>query len=241
MKAVWTLDTRQAARKGKHHMSPLKQVLEHSQRYGVEALSTAELFTLILCGNGTTSARQREKALQLIQRLLADRGNTAAILSTDIHELFASEFDEKLAHRLAALVELNRRLTRPADNLYTILCPSDAARLLMPEMSHLKAEQMRVLVLDTKNHVVANHRLYQGTVDASLVRVAEVYRPAVVRNCPSIIVCHNHPSGDPTPSKVDIVLTEQLVQAGKLFDIELVDHLIIGQHKYVSLKERLCW
>ena len=222
-------------------MSPLKHMFEQSQKYGVQALSIAELFTLVLCGNGTASAKQREKALQLIQHLIADRGNTAAILGTDIHELFASEFDEKLAHRLAALVELNHRLSRPADGLYQILCPSDAARLLMPEMSHLKTEQMRVLVLDKKNHVVLNQFLYQGTVDASLVRVAEVYRPAIVRNCPSIILCHNHPSGDPAPSPADIATTEQLVQAGKLFDIELIDHLVIGQYKYVSLKETLRW
>ncbi len=222
-------------------MSSLKRVLEQSQQYGVEALSIAELFTLILCGNSAANAKQREKALQLIQRLLAERNTTTAILSTDVYELFAAEFDDKLAYRLVALLELYRRLVRPAEPRYRIECPADAARLMMPEMSHLKIEQMRVLVLDTKNQVVLNRVLSQGTANATLLRVAEVHRPAVVRNCPAIILCHNHPSGDPTPSSEDFQVTEQVIQAGKLFDIELVDHLIIGHDKYVSLKERLRW
>lgn len=119
---------------------------------GVEALSTAELFTLILRGNGAANARQREKALQLIQRLLAERNTTAAILGTDVYELFAAEFDDKLAYRLVALLELYRRLARPAEPRYRIVSPRDAARLVMPEMSYLKVEQMRVLALDMKNH-----------------------------------------------------------------------------------------
>ncbi|HEU5378677.1 MAG TPA: DNA repair protein RadC [Ktedonobacteraceae bacterium] len=222
-------------------MSSFKHVLEHSQQYGVEALSTAELFTLVLCGNSAANAKQREKALQAIQRLLAERNSTAAIVSTDVYELFAAEFDDKLAYRLVALLELNRRLTRPAEQRYQIRCPGDAARLVMPEMSHLKTEQMRILALDTKNQVVLNRVLYQGTANSAVFRVAEVYRPAVVRNCPAIIICHNHPSGDPTPSTEDIVGTEQIVQAGKLFEIELVDHLIIGNGTYTSLKEKLRW
>ena len=222
-------------------MSSFKHVLEHSQQYGVEALSTAELFTLILCGNGAANAIQREKALQAIQRLLAERSSTAAIVSTDVYELFAAEFDDKLAYRLVALLELHRRLARPAEQRYQIRCPGDAARLVMPQMSHLKTEQMRVLVLNTKNQVVLDRVLYQGTANSAVVRVAEVYRPAVVRNCPAIILCHNHPSGDPTPSEEDIATTEQVVLAGKLFDIELVDHLIIGNSTYTSLKEKSRW
>ena len=222
-------------------MSHFKSVLEHSQQYSVEALSIAELFTLVLCGNGTANLKQREKALQAIQNLLAERSNTAAILSTDVYELFAAEFDDKLAYRLVALLELNRRLARPAEQRYQIRCPGDAARLVMPEMSHLKTEQMRILALDTKNQVVLNRVLYQGTANTAVLRIAEVYRPAVVRNCPAIILCHNHPSGDPTPSGADIATTEQVVQAGRLFDIELVDHLVIGNNKYTSLKEKLRW
>ena len=107
------------------------------------------------------------------------------------------------------------------------------------EMAFLDHEQMRILVLDTKNRVVENISRYQGTVNSSVLRAAEVYRPAVIRNCPAIIICHNHPSGDPTPSPEDISVTQQLVAAGQHLDIELVDHLVIGNQRFVSLKERL--
>lgn len=102
-------------------------------------------------------------------------------------------------------------------------------------------EEMRILILDTKNHVVENVNRYRGTVNSSVLRAAEVFRPAVIRNCPSVIVCHNHPSGDPTPSPEDMEVTHQLVDAGKLLDIELLDHLVIGNPRYVSLKERMRW
>lgn len=220
-------------------MTTIKHVLEHSQQYGVESLPTADLFALVLCGEKTT--KQREKAFQLIQRVLAEHGGASTILSADEYELFAHEFDEKLAYRLIALLELHRRLARPAEQLYQIVSPRDAARLVMPEMRQLKTEQMRILVLNTKNQVVLNRVAYQGTVNCSLLRAAEVFRPAIVRNCPAILLCHNHPSGDPTPSAEDIVVTEQLAQAGKALEIELVDHLVIGEDKYVSLKERLRW
>ena len=100
---------------------------------------------------------------------------------------------------------------------------------------------MRILILDTKNQVVENISRYQGTVNSSVLRAAEIYRPAILRNCPAVIICHNHPSGDPTPSPEDIAVTQQLVAAGQRLDIELVDHLVIGNHRFVSLKERLRW
>ncbi len=105
----------------------------------------------------------------------------------------------------------------------------------------LNCEQMRILTLDTKNQVVENTSRYRGTVNSSVLRAAEVFRSAVVRNCPGVIICHNHPSGDPTPSPEDIQVTEQLVEAGRYLDIELLDHLVIGNHRFVSLKERLKW
>ncbi len=127
------------------------------------------------------------------------------------------------------------------DEKYQIKSPADAANLVMPEMMYLDHEQMRILILDTKNQVMENVSRYQGTVNSSVLRAAEIYRQAIIRNCPAVIICHNHPSGDPTPSPEDIQVTEQLVEAGKLLDIELVDHLVIGSHRFVSLKERLRW
>jgi DNA repair protein RadC len=106
------------------------------------------------------------------------------------------------------------------------------------EMAYLQQEQLRVICLDTKNFVVHQQMIYQGTVNSSVVRTSEVFRPAVTRNCPSIVVVHNHPSGDPTPSPEDVRTTEQLRKAGEHLDIELLDHLVIGQGRFVSLKER---
>ena len=108
----------------------------------------------------------------------------------------------------------------------------------MLELAYLPQEQLRVICLDTKNYVVHQQVVYQGTVNSSVVRAAEVFRPAVSRNCLSIVVVHNHPSGDPTPSPEDIRTTEQLRKAGELLDIELLDHIVVGQHRWVSLKER---
>jgi DNA repair protein RadC len=144
--------------------------------------------------------------------------------------------------QLKAALEIGRRLSlSQLDEKYQIKSPADAANLVMMEMTFLDHEQMRILVLDTKNRVVENISRYQGTVNSSVLRAAEVYRPAVIRNCPAIIICHNHPSGDPTPSPEDIAVTQQLVAAGQQLDIELVDHLVIGNQRFVSLKERLRW
>jgi DNA repair protein RadC len=106
------------------------------------------------------------------------------------------------------------------------------------DLGYLSQEQLRVLCLDTKNHIVSQHTVCQGAVNSSLVGAAEVFRPGVSRNCPGIIVVHNHPSGDPPPSPEDIRTTEQLRRAGEAMEIELLDHIILGQQRYVSLKER---
>jgi len=116
--------------------------------------------------------------------------------------------------------------------------PADVHRLLAPEMSGLAQEQLRVLLLNIKNEVVGQRVVYQGNVNSSMIRPAEVLRPAVMEAVPSIIVCHNHPSKDPTPSPEDAAITRELAQAGKLLGIELLDHVVIGGERFVSLKER---
>jgi DNA repair protein RadC len=219
-------------------MIPVKRVFEHAQQYGIEALSISDLLALVLFGTGT---RQSEKTLHQIQEMLDEHTSISELLRKDEHALLEYGFPQKFAHRLAALLELTRRLSCAAEPRYRITCPRDAANLVMPEMRQLTTEQLRVLVLDTKNQVLLNRVLYRGTVNGSILRVAEVFRPAIARNAPAILVCHNHPSNDCVPSPEDIDVTEQLVQAGKLLDIELVDSLIIGDGKYVSLKEKLRW
>jgi DNA repair protein RadC len=128
-------------------------------------------------------------------------------------------------------------LATPEDRL-VVRSPSDVAQLLMAEMAHLEQENFRVLYLDTRNRLLGSDTVYVGSLNASHIRVAEVFRDAIKRNCAAVIVAHNHPSGDPSPSPEDVEVTRQLIAAGNLLSIELLDHLIIGQQRFVSLRER---
>jgi DNA repair protein RadC len=116
--------------------------------------------------------------------------------------------------------------------------PGDAAALVQYEMSLLEQEHLKVMLLDTRNRVLDIVEVYQGSVNSSQVRVAEVFRPAIQRIAPASIVAHNHPSQDPTPSPDDVAVTRAIVAAGKLLDIDCLDHLVIGGNVWVSLKER---
>jgi DNA repair protein RadC len=111
----------------------------------------------------------------------------------------------------------------------------------MMDMAYLDTEQICVLLLDTRGQLLEKVGLYQGTANSSVLRAAEVFRPAILRKCPGLILCHNHPSGSPEPSPDDIKATKQLLAAGRILDIELVDHIIIGHQRFVSLKEHLRW
>ena len=143
-----------------------------------------------------------------------------------------------LLGELAVRYEVATHPERPKGELPAISSPDDVRRLLGPEMSALAQEQLRVLLLDTRNNVVGQRVIYQGNINSSVVRPAEVLRPAVVEAVPSIIVSHNHPSADPTPSPEDVAITRELAQAAKLLGIDLLDHIVIGGDRFVSLKER---
>ena len=108
----------------------------------------------------------------------------------------------------------------------------------MAEMALLSQEHLRVLLLSTRNQVLGVHPIYIGTVNSSLVRVAEVFRPAIRENCPAIILVHNHPSGDPTPSGHDVELTRQLCCAGQVLNVDVLDHVILGRYGLISMKEQ---
>ncbi len=142
-----------------------------------------------------------------------------------------------LLGELAMRYEVAYQPERPAQ-MPTINCPQDVHSLLGPEMSALAQEQLRVLLLNTRNQVRGQRIVYQGNVNSSVVRPAEVLRAAVIENAPSIIVSHNHPSGDPTPSPEDVSITRDLAAAAKLLGIDLLDHVVIGGDRFVSLKER---
>ena len=208
---------------------------ERLARLGPEALTNAELIAILL-----RVGVEGENAVQVGQRLLNKYGGIRGLHRVDFAEFVREHgIGEAKASSLKAAIELGRRLTLEApEERPSINSPADAASLVQYEMQALEKEHLRVIILDTRNHVIEIHGAFQGSVNTSVVRVAEVFTQAVRRNATSIIVVHNHPSGDPSPSPEDIAITKRIVEAGKLMEIEVLDHLIIGQGRYVSMKER---
>jgi len=145
---------------------------------------------------------------------------------------------ESTAVKLKAALALGLRLCEPREERPVVNSPADAAALVQLEMSLLEQEYLKVIVLNTRNHVLDIVEITHGSVNSSQVRISEVLRPAVERNAPAIIAVHNHPSNDPTPSPEDIKITQTIREAGRLMDIELLDHLIVCKNSYVSLKEK---
>ena len=202
---------------------------------GVLALTDAEILALLM-----RAGLPGENAVQGGERLLNTFGGLWGLHCAPFEELVSQHgIGVAKAASIKSGIDLGRRLVleAPRDRT-TINSPSDAAALVQYEMSALEQEHLRVLLLDTRNHVIDIAEVYKGSVNSSQVRVGEVFKAAVRRNSPSIIVVHNHPSGDPTPSPDDVAVTRALVQAGKLLDVAVLDHLVIGQGRYVSLKER---
>ncbi len=159
-------------------------------------------------------------------------------LTKDAALLDALRSNLNLLGEIAMRYEVETQPERPRGDLPSINCPEDVRRLLGPEMAPLAQEQLRVLLMNTRNEVVGQRVIYQGNINSSMIRPAEVLRPAVMEAVPSIIVSHNHPSGDPTPSGPDAAITRDIAEAGKLLGIELLDHVVIGGERFVSLKER---
>jgi DNA repair protein RadC len=208
---------------------------ERLKQYGAASLSNAELLAIIL-RTGTVS----ESVLNLSTRLLAKFGSLGVLAKAGFGELCQERgLGPAKAAQLKSALELGRRLlsTQPEERA-VVRSPEDVANLLQAEMAFLEQEELRLVLLNTKNQVLASPHLYKGSINTSLVRVGELFREAMRENCPALVVVHNHPSGDPTPSPEDIKVTEQIVKAGKLLDIEVLDHLIIGRERCVSLKER---
>lgn len=154
------------------------------------------------------------------------------------HELLLSALRSNLSllNEIALRYGVETQPPRSGEDLPVIASPQDVHDLLAPEMASLAQEQLRVLLLDTKHRVVGRRVVYQGNVSSAVVRAAEVLRPAVAAAAPAIIAVHNHPSGDPTPSPEDVALTRKLAQAAHLLDIDLVDHVVIGRERSVSLE-----
>ena len=202
---------------------------------GPSALSTAELIAIML-----RVGSKGENVVALSQRLLVKYKGLGGLARASTNELCEEKGlkGAKIA-QLKAAFELGRRLlVESPDEKPTITSPADAANLLIGEMSLLEQESMRVILLDTRNRVLAIQTVYQGSLNTTMVRVGELFREAIRANCAAIIVAHNHPSGDPSPSPEDVAITRDIVAAGKLLSIDVLDHLVIGHQRFVSLKER---
>ena len=199
--------------------------------HGTEALAATELLALIL---GTAEAPG------LADALLNRFGSLHQLARASKEQLVKIRgIGEAQASRLVAVLELSRRLQAPStDERPRISSPEDAANLLLPRLRHLDQEELHVVLLDTRNRVLGMRAIYRGSLNSSMVRIGELFRPAIEAPAAAIVMAHNHPSGDPSPSPEDINVTRQAVQAGKLLDIELLDHLIIGSGRYTSLKQR---
>lgn len=208
---------------------------ERLRDLGPSFLNNPELIAILL-----RTGLEGQSVLSLSTHLLSHFGGLAGLARVTYGELCSVKgISEAKACQLLAAFELGRRVVslHPEDRA-VIHSPQDVFNLLGAEMAMLDQEHLRVVLLDTKNQVRGVQRVYIGNVNSSVIRVAEVLRPAVRENCPSIIVVHNHPSGDPTPSPEDILVTRQVRTSGEMMDIELLDHIIIGGHRYLSLKEK---
>ena len=196
------------------------------------ALSTAELLACFF-GNNTSAEADAS-------HILSKFGGLPGIAQATVDELMGvPHIGPTRAAMMKAAFELGRRLLveSPADRPF-VTSPENAVNMLMPEMELLEQEQLRVILLDTHNRVLKVHIVYIGSVNSAIVRVSEVFREAIRANATSIIMVHNHPSGDPAPSPNDVQITRSCVEAGQMLGIEVLDHLIIGRQRFVSLKNR---
>jgi len=197
---------------------------------GVSALSTAELLTMLI----------RTGDAALAHRLLARFGLEGLLKATPAELCTVEGIGPARAGQIKAALELGQRLlATPLEERPQIKSPADAASLLMPEMGLLEQEELRVVLLDTRNRLLTVHTVYKGNLNTAIVRTAEIFRPAIKANAAAIIVVHNHPSTDRTPSPQDVAVTEQIVQTGELLGIQVLDHLILGGGQgFVSMRER---
>jgi DNA repair protein RadC len=202
---------------------------------GPGGLTSAELIALVW-GSGV---RGRSAVDIATDALAAHDGLPGLAKATELELAALPGVGAAKAAQLVAAFELGRRLLADwPSNRWSIRGPRDIADRLVLQMGRLEREELRVVILDTKNHVLRVSTVYQGNVSASLVRVGELFRDAVRLNAAAVILVHNHPSGDPTPSPDDLHLTAEALAAGRLLDIALLDHLVIGHDAYVSLRDR---
>jgi DNA repair protein RadC len=208
---------------------PLKEQPAYRVSVNAETCNLAELLAVIIGG---------KEQIETAERLLARFGSVQKLAQAHVNEIACLKgVGSTTALRLKAALALGRKLLEPQEERPEISSPAKAAAILMPRLAHLQQEYLVTLLLDTRNRVIEVVEVYRGSLNCSSVRIGEIYKAAIQQSAAGIVISHNHPSGDPTPSPEDVAVTRAIVQAGKLMDINCLDHLIIGQGRWISLKE----
>lgn len=204
--------------------------------YGAETLNNSELLAIIL-GNGIKG----ENAVELSNRILNEFNNLDGILTAEYKDIISIRgIKSGKASQIMALSELFKRFRtlKAGRRDVKITSPKDLADLLMGEMSCLNQEVLKVITLSTKNIIIEVKDVFKGSLNNSIIHPREIFKRAISNHSASIIICHNHPSGDPTPSSEDINITLRIKDCGRIIGIPLIDHIIIGNNKFISLKEK---
>lgn len=202
---------------------------------GPEALSNAELIAILL-----RTGANGENVVNVATRILAKFEGLRGLGRASFGELSGQHaIGAAKASQLLAAVELGKRvLNAQPEERRVIRAAADVYAMLFADMALLEQEHLKVVLLNGRNEVITTRDVYKGNVNSIVVRVGDIFRDAVREGCPSIIAVHNHPSGDPSPSAEDAILTKQLIESGKLLGIELLDHVVIGRQGFVSMKDR---
>jgi DNA repair protein RadC len=214
-------------------LAPDERPRERMLLRGPSSLSNADLIALIL-----NTGMVGETVTALAERLLREHDGLLGLMRMDVLELASIRgLGPAKAAKLKAALEIASRVVALAPSERPqIASPDDVVNLVAIEMSALDQEQLRVVLLDTKHRVVAIRTIYQGSVNQAQVRIGEIFREAIRANAVAVVVVHNHPSGDSTPSSADVALTTELAQAGAPLGVDVLDHLIIGRGRHVSLR-----